>query len=168
MRTSSGLLKYGLLLLLLTAAPASYAQNRPAAAVNTPAETSAAWLARVRPLPHRAQVAALCERLRADARRTFWNDQLPHAACFMGISAATRVAWETARRAMPDTVVHDYRLLCVVNGRLLSGGSEAVAAVADVPVSAIRHLTFLTSPAAAAAVYGFRAGGGVVLLKMKK
>ncbi len=165
MRAPSGLLKYGLLLLLLTAGLVSYAQNPAAAAVNTPAETSAAWLARVRPLPHRAQVAALRERLRADAHRTFWNDQLPQAACFMGVSAATRVAWETARRAMPDTVVHDYRLLCVVNGRLLSGGSEAAAA--DVPASAIRRLTFLTSPAAAA-VYGSRAGGGVVLLKMKK
>jgi hypothetical protein len=166
MHAPSGLLKYGLLLLLLTAGLVCNAQSRPAA-VNMPVETSAAWLARVRPLPHRAQVAALRERLRADARRTFWNDQLPHAACFMGVSAATRVAWEAARRAMPDTVVHDYRLLCVVNGRLLSGGSEAAAAVADVPASAIRHLTFLTSPAAEA-VYGSRAGGGVVLLKMKK
>ena len=160
MRTPSGFLKYGLPLLLLAAGPASYAQSASPFATNPPAETSAAWMARVQQLPHAAQIAALRERLQADARRTFRNDLSQRAGCFMSVSAAARVAWDATRRSAPDTVVRDSRFLCVVNRQILTG-LAAAAAVADVPPQAIKTIRFLTD-LSNTVIYGDRGAAGVV------
>ncbi len=157
----SGLVKHWLLL-LLAIGPASYAQSLPATTVSTPSETSAAWLARVQHLSHSSQVAALRERLQADAHRTFRNDPSQMPVCFMGVSAASRATWDVARRSAPDTVVHDARVLFVLNGRLLNG-PEAATVLAGVPTHAIRPLHFLVG-AAAQALYGTRAAAGVVVV----
>ena len=156
---------HALLLLLLAVGPASYAQQLPAAATTWPPETSAAWLARVQQLPPAAQVAALRERLQADAHRTFRNDPSQMAACFVGISASSRAAWEAVRRSAPDTVVHDDRVLCVVNGRLLSGPAAATA-LGHLPTRAVQQISFLAHPTAQA-LYGTRAAAGVVLVKTR-
>ena len=148
------------LLVLLAVAPASYAQSLPAAA-DSSRETSATWLARVQHLPHPGQVAALRERLRADAHRTFRNDPSQMPVCLTFVSAASRAAWEAARRSAPDTVVHDARILFVLNGRPLQG-PEAATALATVPTRAIRPLHFLTGMTAQA-LYGSRAAAGVVV-----
>jgi hypothetical protein len=154
-------LKPWLLLLLLAAAPASYAQRPTTTPANAPAENSAAWLARVQLLPPAAQVEALRARLQADAGRTFRNDPSQIPVCLLGVSDASRAAWEAARRTAPDTLVHDARVLFALNGRLLNG-SEAATALATVPTRAIRPLRFLTG-ATAQAIYGSRAQAGVVV-----
>ncbi len=154
---SSKLFLFGL---LLASSTSCLAQKPPATVSNVPTEALAAWLARVQPLPFPAQVAALRERLRADARRTFRNDPSQMPVCFTGVPAATREAWEAARRSVPDTVVHDYRLLCVVNGRQLSGPVVA-AAVADVPSQASKAIKFLTG-ISNTVLHGDRGTAGVV------
>ena len=127
--------------------------------------TSADWLARVQPLSHSGQAAALRERLLADAHRTFRNDPSQMSVCFMGVAATSRAAWDAARRSAPDTVVLDDRVLCVVNGRLLTG-PEAATALAGFPIRAIRQISFLTN-ATAQALYGTRAAAGVVVVKAR-
>ena len=149
-------------LLLLAATPASYAQSLSPAAADSSRETSAVWLARVQYLSHPGQVAALRERLQADAHRTFRNDPSQMAVCLVGVSAISRAAWEAAHRSAPDTVVHDTRVLFVLNGRLLNG-PEAARALAAVPARAIRPLHFLTGTAAQT-IYGARAEAGVVVV----
>ena len=160
MRATPELLKHGLLLLLLAAAPVSHAQSLPAAG-NPPFEKAAAWMARVQLLPHASQLAALREHLQADAHRTFRNDLSQMAVCYTFVAAATRARLDSARRSASDTVVHDARVLFVLNGHLLDG-PEAATALAAVPTRAIRPLRFLTGTTAQA-LSGTRAKVGVVI-----
>ena len=157
-------MKNALLGLLLITGITSRAQTLPAATANA-SETSATWLGRMQKLPPAAQVAGLRERLQADAHRTFRNDPSQMPVCLTSVSAAARAAWEASRRNAPDTVVHDDRVLCVVNGHLLNG-PEAATALARVPTRAIQQISFLTK-SDAQAVYGTRAAAGVVLVKTR-
>ena len=164
MQSCVPLMKIGLFGLLLIAGTTSRAQTLQAATANT-SETSATWLGRMQKLPLAAQVAGVRERLQADAHRIFRNDPSQMPVCLTSVSAATRVAWEAGRRNAPDTVVHDDRVLCVINGHLLNG-PEAATALASMSTRAIQQISFLTK-SSAQAVYGTRAAAGVLLVKTR-
>lgn len=96
---------------------------------------------RVQRLLFSAQVPELRARLQADARRTFRNEP-SQMVCHTFVSAATRVRLDVARRSAPDTVAHDARFLCVLNGQILTSPAAAAAVVA-VPPQATKAIKFL-------------------------
>lgn len=147
-----------LALLLLTAWPA-VAQTAPACPVLATDSSAQAWVANVRQLPLKQQVAALQQRVVCDANVRNIHET---GVCVMSLSAAQRQAYEERRRLAdaadprPQGVV----LLCVVNGRSITPG--ALAELQQLLAhKKVRRIEFLEGTLATA-IYGTRGMEGVI------
>ncbi|AMJ66866.1 hypothetical protein [Hymenobacter sp. PAMC 26628] len=151
------------LALLLLSGWSATAQTAPACPVFATDSSAQAWVASVRQLPLKQQVAALQQRVACDGGVRGWAP----AVCTLPLSAAQRQVYEeNCRRAeAADPRPRAAVLLCVVNGRLVAPGApaELQRLLAN---KKIRRLEFLEG-APAAALYGSRGAAGVALVTAK-
>ncbi len=149
-----------LLLLPGWTAAAQTAPARPVLATDSSAQT---WVANVRQLPLKQQIAALQQRVACDASARGWEP----AVCTLPLSAAQRQAYEEKCRQaeVADPRPRAAVLLCVVNGRPVAPGAPAELRRL-LAHKKIRRLEFLDG-APAAALYGSRGAAGVALVTAK-
>lgn len=153
-------MKTPFLALLLLPGWSAAAQTAPACPVFATDSSAQAWVASVRQLPLKQQVAALQQRVACDAGVRGWEP----AVCIMPLSAAQRQAYEERYRQAEaaDPRPRGAVLLCVVNGRLVAPGAPAELQRL-LAHKRVRRLEFLEG-APATAIYGSRGAEGVALV----
>ncbi|RZK28824.1 MAG: hypothetical protein EOO63_10385 [Hymenobacter sp.] len=154
--------------LLLFAPYLVIGQTVPSCQIFTNATASETWITKTQQLPLRQQVLALRQRVACDTaiRDISFEPQV----CLMGVSSADRRAYAAAQRKRDsvDTRAKGFSLLYVVDGRIFTKDLAGITAFQKlVTTQAVRSIEFLQG-IRAAAIYGSRGAGGVVVVTTKQ
>ncbi len=154
--------------LLFTSYLAS-AQASPACEVFTSVASSDAWLAKVRGLPLKQQVAALRQRMACDTNVRGYV--LATSVCYTCLSADGQRAYSAQQAQRRQAEAADPRprgvvLFCMVDDQVFRAGST-VDFQRLVTKSSVKQISLLES-AAAVAICGSQASEGAVLITTKK
>jgi hypothetical protein len=154
---------------LLFAPYLASAQSSPACEVFTSVANSNAWVAKVRGLPLKQQVAALCQRMACDAKVRGYV--LTPSVCITCLSAEGKQAYLAQQEQRRQAEVADPRprgvvLFCMVDDHVFRAGSTTDFQRL-VTKSSVKQITLLESTAAVA-MCGTQASEGAVLITTKK